>query len=105
RIGAEQPPAERTVDALSGDEALGSDGGDHATAQARPDRYWVRLPGGTTELLRRPLIVGRNPVDRRPGRAEVELRTISSPSKAVSSTHVRIEQHGASVTIIYEHST
>ena len=68
-----------------------------ATRPAEP-RVRARIRGGELLDLSRPVLIGRKPSVPRIRRGpEPRLVTVPSPAKEVSSTHLELRMHGASV--------
>lgn len=67
--------------------------------------FTLRFAGGETHVVLDTVIVGRNPRNRGPRDGDATLVAVPSPHKSVSTTHVRFEAAGRSVTVTDEHST
>ena len=59
--------------------------------------YGLRLPGGRTVPLDRPVILGRGP--RQAGHAGARIERVSSPHKEISGTHLEVVLDGTTLVV------
>lgn len=72
----------------------------------RTARYQVRVNDQLAIPLDRPVVVGRRPrFARIAPDATPELVQVASPLNEVSSTHLKVHQHGTSIIVVDLHST